>query len=187
MEINRNSWHYKLWEWSHREGGGYVPAQTNLCSYVRRLVIGVPLLTFAFVVFILLAALIIVIPANLGLLPFGYYARHPIIEDLNEQHRPTVGRYQGLKIGSFRLLPWHVIAPVLLVPLGRWNYGIISHRAFHGFAGALFIMELLVLFMGLLVGGSTLYQKTGTGTLIREYVDAKTKGVCLLITFKDDE
>lgn len=188
MEINKNSWHYRAWAWSHRQGiGEYVPEQTNLCSYVRRLVIGVPLIALGIVVLILLASLLIVIPTNLAILPFGYYARHPVIEDLSGRHRPSIASYQGLKIGSFRLLPWHVIVPVLLVLLGRWNYGIISHRAFHGFGGVLFIMELIVLFMGLLVGGITLYQETGTGSLIREYVDAKAKGVCPLITFKDDE
>jgi hypothetical protein len=36
MTINKNTWHYKLWEFSNELTTGYIPESTNLCSYFHR-------------------------------------------------------------------------------------------------------------------------------------------------------
>lgn len=181
MEINKSSWHYKAYAWSYVWDFIPVPQDTNLCSYVRTILFRVPVSAFLFsFLFSLLGAIILI--GNIFAIPFGYYFRHPMT--MTGNHEPT-GQYQGLALGNFRLLPWHVLVPVLLVLLGRWNYRFISHHAFHGLGMAFFIMEIAMLLVGLIVGGTILYRYTGTGSLIQEYMDAKTQGICPLITFKD--
>lgn len=185
MEINKSSWHYRAWEWSHREWGfGDVPKQSNLCTYMRRLTVVFPLTVFFYAFMILMVGLIIVVPFNIILIPFGRYLRHPILEELNGWHRPIFVSYQGLKIGNFRLLPWHIFAPVLTVLLVWWNYRVINR---HDFGNVLLIIEFAIILTAILLGVPFLYSQSQTGKLAREYIDAKTKGICPLIAFKDDQ
>lgn len=187
MEINKNSWHYKVWAWSHSgtDGSGTIPEQSNLCSYVRELFIRVPLILFALALVIITMGVLIVVPLNIAALPFGFYFRHPIVQDLRgrggEDH---MVRYQGLKIGNFVLLPWHVLLPALVVLTVWWDYRSVQR---HEFANFPFLLSIAALFTGVVCGAIYLYSNSQTSKLAREYVSAKTKGICPLITFKDDK
>lgn len=185
MEINKDTWHYKAWAWSHRNwAGGVVPEQSNLCTYVRELVIRVPLIVLALAFLIVLMSVFLVIPLNIVALPFGRYIRHPIIEEIGHEERSIMGRYQGLKIGGFVLLPWHVLAPVLTALLVWWDCRVIAR---HDFGHPVLLIQAACLLVAILLGVPFLYSESQAGKLAREYVDAKTKGICPLITFKDDK
>lgn len=77
MIINKRSWHYYVWEWTYAVCKDYshVPATSNLCSYMQRVVILAPLLmSYLLVAGIILLPLFIVgrLLQIIVMLPFGY-------------------------------------------------------------------------------------------------------------------
>lgn len=179
MEINKNSWHYKTYAWSYEWDFGEAPKEINLCAYVRRLMFGVPVNGLFFGIIFLIVGLV-AIAATVLMFPFGYYLRHPLINYGN----PHVGSYNGLRIGKFNLLPWHVIVPALIVLLAWGNY-----HMFHlyGAFNKLTIIEAFCSIPLLILGVIFFCFNTDIGGLVKGYVDAKTKGICPLITFRDDQ
>jgi hypothetical protein len=67
--------------------------------------------------------------------------------------------------------------------LGYENWHLI-HK--HGLFNPLFITEMIVVPLLVIVALVLLYKST-KGSILREYVDAKTQGICPLITFKDEQ
>lgn len=180
MEINKSSWHYRMFEWSYTWDGRCPPINSNLCSYVRRLAVGVPLNGVVWAMLFLSLGMIVAL-GNICLFPFGYYVRHPQLSAGSGE----VASYRGLRLGKFYLLPWHILLPVGLGFLGWWNYHMISqHKALTSLA---FFIEMVGVIMALVIGSLILYARLEKNPVVQEYIDAKTKGICPLITFKDDQ
>jgi hypothetical protein len=176
VKISKNSWHYRAFAWSYTWDYNHVPENSNLCSYVRRLVIGVPFNAICFGAVALLFGFI-----SLFMLPFGYYLRDPwhrlgLVRD-------EVGRFNGLKIGKRELMPWHALLPLLLMLVGYANYRVIKN---HDYFNCWFIVECALLATAAIVAAIIWYDRSDVAGLARTYLDAKTQGICPLITFKDE-
>lgn len=78
MIINKNSWHYKFWSWTYtnRLEEKYPPSQTNLCSYVQRM-IWIPL-SYLMMALVVLAALLMII-GGAALLEYKAWSTHPYV------------------------------------------------------------------------------------------------------------
>src|ERR1035437_7123011 len=107
MNVNKNSWHYKVYAWSYFHSYD-VPWSTNLCQYTRRLVTFVPVkaLVFGVVGIFVLLLEAAVLPF---LLAIGLRPNRLLFFDAG--YDQTVVEYDGLRIPGtkFRVLPWHVI------------------------------------------------------------------------------
>ncbi len=163
MVIDRNSWHYKLWnfycnlkysivDWHEKEN-------TNLCTYMKGIFIYLPitLLIYALVYSFggLVFPLIIFIGLLIGIRPSGFYH----FED-----------YSPIVIKGYRLYPIQFI--ILLLPVAillLWNLKI----------GLIIIASLVVL--GLIVFGLI---KLKSLSIFKNYFTAKKRGICPIIEFK---
>lgn len=78
MIINKNSWHYKFWSWTYtnRWFDEYPPTQTNLCSYVQRM-LWTPLYLLILTVFFLAVALTLV--GGTVFLEYKAWSTHPYV------------------------------------------------------------------------------------------------------------
>jgi hypothetical protein len=181
MNISKNSWHYKVYAWSCKEWEGYIPTQTNLCSYWQTVVFGAPLI-----------ALFNKVP--LGIVFYGVvggifipacwlvgFKPNDIFNDHGDQSRPTFVRYNSpVSIRGFRLYPWHaVVLGVILF----CNWLIVTHQ---GWKYDL-ILEGSLLGLAVVIIGSIFYFTSDTWKLTKEVFAAKKIGVCPVVNFIEEK
>jgi hypothetical protein len=179
MIIDRNSWHYKLYSLTYLWVGG-VPTRlmqkTNLCQYMRRIMLGVPWWGFLMGAIIILATLFGPI--------FGYVPRtiNPMKFFENDMRK-----YQGLRLGrsynTFQVYPWHVILAVLFIG---------SEALIYHYCGARPMIVQASIVGGILaligiVFGTMMYLDSSTGKIIKEYISAKKQKVCPIVEFQNEE
>ena len=175
MIVNTNSLHYKLYKVLHAHTYGRVPEKTNLCAYVRYLVL-MPL----FLLFICLPIWICYqvikavcfVPLTVILAFFG--------------RRPTRYRcdldsftgYTGLKIGPLELHPWSVALPLVVIASPGLMY------LSSGTTASIITASVLVGIAALI--GIFLFFSTETGKLAGAYLAAKKQRVCPVVEFADE-
>jgi hypothetical protein len=181
--INRKAWHYKVYEFTYRHD--LPPRQTNLCQYVRRVVLMGPLMGVAAA--FLLAMMSILVVFHYLLPPFFGWRPRQWSKPFSVFDTNGMVKYQGLKLGSsynaFQLYPWHIILATLVVG---------AHAAIYHFEGGHPLLvegEILgiILFLLALVVGSVVYSESDTGRLISQYLAAKKQKVCPVVEFKNEE
>lgn len=173
MIVNSKSWHYKIYGWSYTLFvEKYPPVKTNLCQYVQRLVIWVPLMLLATACFFILMAFMNLLLAVSGFW-FGYRPSTLLL--------PNPVKYQGLQVGPVQLYPWHLILPALFI----WMNYHMFHTQNERFVRAMSFLDGLIgtLLFCLFI---MLFSKSESGKLLRAYLSAKKTRVCPLVEFKDE-
>lgn len=182
MVINRNSWHYKVYDFTYLFSRKATPRQTNLCQYVRRFLL---LPWIGILATVMAAFMVIIITCAFTFGPiFGYVPKtfNPLTFFEHDMHK-----YQGVKFGksynAFQLYPWHIILGLMfiaghvaiyyecgihpLVTEGEWVVGIVA---------------AIAAFIGVMV-----YLDSSTGKVINGYLAAKKQKVCPVVEFKNEE
>ncbi len=181
MKIYKNTWHYRLWHWTHlfcyNQKEECIPTTTSLCAYVRWLLI-VPLLTG--LLFTVYGACITVVNAVSILSGWGY--------------APLTDRQRENLIKPFAPIPRFLIwlAAVATI-LWRYPAQVIAFGYFWTTPDGhtmLFILGLFasIVAAGLLVGkaGATIVAmgRGETAKLVAAYFKAKKDRVCPLVSFE---
>jgi hypothetical protein len=196
MQINKNTWHYKVWLWSYEAWGKNPPNRspfdwderkvanytTNLCTYIQG--------TFWRIVGWLLASMVF--------LPCYYFIMTPIALCIGLRPMSPIrafagaGKdcafksYDGLRINDFELYPGYLVLPLLVLSLIIFGECILWRASF--WAGLIInsLLGLLVLGVGGLFVVDVLDASNNqTWMLTKEWITAKKNGVCPLITFED--
>ena len=174
MIVNTNSLHYKVYKALHAHTDGKVPEKTNLCAYVRFLVLMPLFLLFIYLPIRICYQVIKVVcfvPLTVILAFFGI--------------RPTRYRcdpdsftgYPGLKIGPLELHPWSIVL-LLAVIASPW----FAYRL-SGTTASIITVSVLVGIAALI--GIFLFFSTETGELAYAYLAAKKQRVCPVVEFAD--
>lgn len=187
MNINKNSWHY--WLYSHTYKEGKIPVSTNLCQYVRRIVVSIPCIMFLaavdFMEFgsekiwsLLIAPLytlngeteryeIVIRPSHIiVILAMGYLFYHYTMIAL-----VITGMGIGAVIGEIIDSRWPIVG-VPVVGYLYWNYTIIMVTI-----SALAIVVIIAL---IAIPDSEAWH------IFKEYVKARKRKVCPLIEFREN-
>lgn len=188
MVVNKNSWHYKVYDFSYALSLKNQPRdRTNLCQYMRRLLFVAPIIGFLCAFMFCFAAVMVLCFYLFGPI-FGWVPKQWLKPWIVFDDK-AVYKYEGLRIGrsynAFQLYPWHVILAVLVVGL-EW---VVYHVwGFHPLAVQGEIVGAVALFVGLIFAVVEFsYSDTGTVGLVKEYVSAKKQKVCPVVEFTDKE
>ncbi len=180
MNINKNSWHFKVWKHftSHRhyEWSG----DANFCEYTRTVFVKAPVCCLSWVVIgTIIGAfqLIIAIPVMIvGWRP-GFY------EFWGADEPKFLVPYDGLHIPRkdkfpFELYPWHVLLPMALIA-AQW--ALIHYNGWK-------IEAAIAACIAVVMGAAYLYENGDTETvrLLKAKAEAKHRMICPLITFTDE-
>lgn len=176
MKINKNSWHYKVVRFTY--SGSIEDNCKDLCTYMRRLLLVAPLYAFLLVIFYAFLALIVIPIMTLCGLIMG------IRPTRFEPAFDNYVSYSGLPIGSFRLYPWHLIAPSFFI--------IFNVLGFHRL-GAMWSVPALMQFMIVAIPLFFLRKPNKKDkapkqpSLLRAWFTAKKEKVCPIIEYTDGE
>lgn len=167
MNISTTSWHYKLVKWHCDLFGHFNPR--DLCSYIRRLTLWLPLT--------LLGALLLhclLLPITVIVLLAGYY---PGLFPLD------VKEYGGLRVSwlPFEIRPWHIVLPTLFVWLQIY-FGSHWGMTFFKIEGS--VIGSAIVF-GAIIFGIFVYSESETKYLLSNWFEAKTKRFCPTIKYVD--
>lgn len=181
MIVNTKSWHYKVYRSTYTSFGVNPPWNTNLCQYVRR--------TFFLSWFwYLLAGLLYLLFFGV-ITPLGFLIGNvPCRKEHYVDWLPGWGfrAYRGIEVGSVELLPWMVLAPILLLGLNSfWIYNA-AVFGWHAPASWVFLFfETAILFVVafFMFGAEVTHD---TMAVIESWVSAKKQKICPLIKFSND-
>jgi hypothetical protein len=171
MKINKNSWHFRIYNWTYSAWDRGTPRKTNLCSYVQR-ILWIPPLTALFAVTlgsILVAANIL---AALFVTPVGFRPKNIFFFEYR--------KYDGLGIGPITIYPIHVLLPALILWL-NWHFS-----ARYGWA-KVFYVDVAIATPLCLLGAIALtcYLMWFRDPFVGDYLAAKKAGICPIVTFED--
>ncbi|MDE1833815.1 MAG: hypothetical protein KGH64_00595 [Candidatus Micrarchaeota archaeon] len=169
MIVNKNSWHYKVYKFSYL-GVDYPSESTNLCQYVRRITIVVPVIGAA-----VLTAVLIVVLSNPIFFIAGRYLKMPW------QGASSMERYQGLRLGTFELYPWHILLPTLIV-IGEF---FLVRRLGWVYPVAVPVAFASVMLCALGVAYFFKQRSSTKPSLLGAWLKAKKERVCPLINFEE--
>ena len=191
MQLDKNTWHYRVWNWTHV---GPTPIATNLCSYVQR-IIWLPILygLVGLIFYTVVPLFFYLIATPIGLL-FGYrpgvWAIDPLglnTEWTREQttHEPMV-KYDLYRIGNFAMKTWYLLILGLVVFI---EYALCY---FHGTRSVLVTEGAVIGALVAIVGGFICLcwvsdASSGIGFVVKAWFKAKKQGVCPLVTFTDSK
>ena len=181
MNINKNSWHYKVWKefTDHKSYQG----EANFCEYTRTIFIKAP----ACCLLVLVLGSLIVIGQILiapFVIPFGWRPVGPAF--FKESNSDFIVRYEGIRIWRgqelFVLYPWHVLLPIALV-VGQWA---IIH--YNGWFWPGVIESCMLVVLSIIMGAAWWCENGNSETvrLIKAKAAAKHRMICPLITFTDE-
>lgn len=164
MNINKNSWHYKVFANTFSLFEDTIPRQSNLCQYFRRLM-------FAPFIYLLAMVAIVIVFAIVGPLStlIGYY---PVIH--NAYGGDVFEKYPGLKVKGVEVYPWMVILLGLFLWLNvasfiyAWHVTFIIEGSIVGCIVALFFGVAFI---------------PGLWHLTSEWLAARKQKICPLINF----
>ena len=170
MVIKKNSWHYKVWSFSHKlwEDSRFAPTSVSLCSYVRQIVLSpFNLLLWLLAVGIFGAGfgVVLILQTIMGLLTGSLP---------DDWKRFDQRSYNGLKIGRLELFPIHFILVAALI----WAFKMLTSVNVFWIGGPIIGVAALMIVVASLWNSDTM-------TLIKSWFSAKKQGVCPLITFQD--
>jgi hypothetical protein len=180
MNINKNSWHYKVW--NHYTANVF-HINPNFCEYTRTIFIKAPvclLLILVFSVFLAATQLAIAIP----LLIIGYRPGLKEFWASGDYDQRFIVPYSGLKIKRklpnfpFELYPWHVLLPVVLV-IAQWALIHYDMWPIEGVCAGVVVAALIAAYFA--ENGDT-----ETVRLLKAKFAAKKQMICPLITFTDE-
>lgn len=185
MNINRNSWHYKVYNWTYDNflNVGKAPLQTNLCQYVQRIIWGTLWWSF---LHIAATAIIIVMAPTMTIAYYvgGFFALFvgwrpiSIVEFIVDGPSDFV-RYDGLQIGRrFQLFPGHILA---LAGLVLSEYELWHHYPHGCLIGHLIGLGVMIC-LGLLAWWVTAPKELD---ILHAYIFAKKQRFCPLIEFTE--
>lgn len=178
MQINKNSWHYKVYGWTY-EHSFCIPERTNLCQYVQRIVLGSVgiCLRFAFLSVANIVALIFYVILMPFALFFGYL---PTL--FSQKHGEIFTPYSGLKIWGAEFYPYHllpaggiVLAEMILAHDYGLKYIVISQASI--------VAAIITLLVGLYYYDD--FKKIEAVSLAKKYFSAKKQGICPLVEFTE--
>lgn len=182
MKINTRSLHYRLYDYTYSSWGGASPIATNLCQYVRRLILS-PFIILPVSAISFLALIFLAVRAFLTY-PLGYSTNWKTLE--------LRGRSPGMfQVAGLQVYSGYFVIPIALVIGNFLAYGqLFIHGVKPGVGSTLSIMliitEVSVLIFGL-IAGMIIFFSSDTYDLFSEWIDAKTEGVCPLIEFDEDD
>lgn len=181
MIINKKSLHYKLYESTYKAFDGYVPEKTNLCQYMRRLLV-FSLLVYPFLLIVGIAFIIILVFITaLMALPMLLVGKRPQMP-WEENYTPMGAKnLPPLRIGKFNFYLVYLVIPFVLYVLVRYDYHLYHTN---GFFHPFLVLQSVFVTIAVVVLGLLLRYDTETGQLIGKWFEAKTQGVCPLITFE---
>ncbi len=186
MRIRKDTWHYRVWRFTHYfwdEIGEYntLPEQTNLCRYVNRTILMPIPICVGFGLLMALCVVIIVIGNVLTVLSgTGIFL-------VAEKHRP-MKYFPPMRFGA-RQIP----IPAVVLP----SYGLLVIAAivyiypwttlmYVGYgAGGLGALALLYVVGATIVDGFRRAGRQDGWQLFRQYLKAKKQGICPLVTFDE--
>ncbi len=184
MVINRNSWHYHVYDFSYTFSSRLLtPTQTNLCQYVRRIAFVAPFVGIGiagmFCVLAIVTACTLLAAPIFGYVPIQWSKPWDIFEGMR--------KYEGLKVGksynAFQLYPWHVLLTVIIVGIHVLMY--------HAWGGHPLIVEGKVIgVIALIIAaifGLFYYFDSSTGKVVNAYLAAKKQKVCPVVEFTNKE
>ena len=174
MIVNTNSLHYRMYKALKTRTGCEVPEKTDLCAYVRYLVLMPLFLLFIFlpiwiwyqILKVVWFATLTVILAFCGGRPTRYGCG-------SDSFTP----YPGLKIGSLELHPWSVALPLVVIASPGLMY------LSYGTTASIITASVLAGIAALI--GIFLFFSTETGKLAGAYLAAKKQRVCPIVEFAD--
>jgi hypothetical protein len=188
MKIDRNSWHYKLWEnWHNRHNPYCLPDSTTLCTYFWEVVaatagfvISKGLLAFALTVYALLSPLI----ALVGILCH----RKP-----NHWNALTWKKGRPFSLGRSRFYTLQVVWLVLLCWLAKQMFTeSIDQTSSLGVAWLIVAFAFGLLFQ--IIAPCSIdrkdkksKEKSSEPSLLSSYIQAKKDRVCPIIQFVDSK
>ena len=93
MQIDKSSWHYKVYRWTYSLWDHYPPVQTNLCQYINRL-LWMPLLNCLAIAVGGAAGITGLLIATPIAMILGWRLTNPFSKEV---HPDAFVRYSGLK------------------------------------------------------------------------------------------
>lgn len=176
MNINKKSWHYKLYSWTYDAWDrSYTPERSNLCQYFQRIV-WMGFFTFLWSAILSIGYVLVATPVLLlfGLRPVNVWEDHII------STQQLCEKYQGLKIGSFRLYPWQVLLPSVFLFL-EWLWFHYASHWYYPLGVQLSIIEIFAFSI-------FFYEVSDNETVViaRNFLSAKKQGICPLVEFNDE-
>lgn len=185
MIINKNAWHYHVYEFSYALSRDYPPSRTNLCQYMRRIMFVAPFVSVLLAVLLAFATMVTLIGV-LFMPIFGYVPTKWAKPWYIFEHDGT-RKYQGLKLGrsynAFQVYPWHIILLALIVAI---EWVVYHYFGVHPLVVQGEIVGVILALVGIVVG-LFIYFDSSTGKVINEYLAAKKQKVCPVVEFKNEE
>ena len=184
MIINRKAWHHQVYNFTYWYD--LPPRQTNLCQYVRRVVLMGPIMGATAILLISMLAVGVSFMYLFGPI-FGWRPKS-WIKPWTILDTDGMVKYPGVKLGSsynaFQLYPWHIILAALIVGV-HW-------LLYHFVGGHVLLTEgkvlgFFILLVALIVGFFFYYGTSDTGKIISQYLAAKKQRVCPVVEFKGED
>lgn len=189
MNINKNSWHYKLYKWTFFGFfGSNLPNTTTLCAYMSR-ILGLTALRALLTIFVVvcvwginvvLLGLITPFLFLMGKLPnfkIGYLSI-----DQGLEHSYT---FPLPKIKSYNIYPGYILSLVLFVVLNVLSIinitNITTHSVLISFTLSIDFLVLMVVFISF----KALSKISFVNNIFYQWIKAKKEKVCPIIEFKD--
>lgn len=180
MHINKNSWHYKVYNFTYNVYDR--PSRTNLCSYLKRVILVAPLHLLMYIIVslgIVGMLLIVLIPALLvGFRPTGV----PFIS--NSKYEDSYTQYRGWqpKWAPFELYPWHLILLGLIVTI-IWS---VIH--FAGWIYFIIPVSLMLFTAAIVMAYILIYDSESESVrLWKANMAAKKSKICPVVTFDEQD
>jgi len=174
MMIDKNSWHYKVWEWSYTNPicDHYPPSQTNLCSYMRRILLLTPLNALLVAIGSILYTLVVFIPVVTFRWCIGYKTTSlDITQDTQE--------YNGLRVANkVEIYPWHVLVPAAFIGIQAWAFSKFN-------PGHVGIFDAVLAGIAAVVVLTFFMLKSDKTEVFRDWFWARKQKICPTIEFGD--
>jgi len=188
LHFRRHSWHYRLWAFTFSLSNAGLPRGSDICSYVRRIVLRtIPIgLAWLAISIIWVVLYVLLFAARLIWMPFwGTGLPHSlgdILDDSGDDFGGVFLPYEKIQVGRARFYPYQILLPLALlglVWLGFANYP---------------VQTVIVVGLGAVVGlvlalfwGIQKSRETDLWQLITGYLRAKKEQICPLIIFEDQD
>ena len=193
MHIPKNSWHYRVWKFTHAfrgKEGFETPEQTNLCRYVSRTILyPVPIFLAMIALFVVFGGIIFVLP-NVATVLVGY-GTLAMVEG-SEMYR--LHPFPGISVRGRTIPTWTIVSPTWLLvaittlvaffPSQMRTVGIYAAYGVGSVTAGVLALYVLHLIIATIV--SACHQWEGWD-VAKEYAKAKKQRMCPVITFNETE